>query len=162
MEFAGIRFLAGNYGFGVGLGLFTLRSEHFFWDVIRAAGGGRSGDCGDGFGHLQIGTGVGVPVHLGSTGFHEFRLSLALMFGRASTQEILNCDEYEKYWDSYGTSHYPRDANAPVHLAPAVSYVWHAAPYIAIEVGVELSIALHNSDGDYAPPVFNGFIGFRI
>ena len=162
MEFASIRATGGNYGLGVGLGLLTVRWAHFFWDIVRFSGGGRSGDCGDGFSYLQLGTGIGVPVHIGEEGKHEFRFSLGLLFGRATAHSIDDCVQYRQLWGAYGTSMFPREVNTPAHLVPAVVYVWHVAPYVAFELGIELSIGLHNSEGDYAPPVFNGIFGFRI
>ena len=163
-EWFSLRFSFGNYGIGAGGGLFTIRQDHLFWDVIRLFGGGNAvwATEGKGKGYLQVGTAVGVPVHIGEEGKHEFRFSLGLLFGRATAHSIDDCVQYRQLWGAYGTSMFPREVNTPAHLVPAVVYVWHVAPYVAFELGIELSIGLHNSEGDYAPPVFNGIFGFRI
>ena len=160
VEWCGFRILGGNYGFGMGYGLVTLRWRHFFWEVLRAQLGGRPNAE-----YLQFGSGVGVPVHFGTEGKHELRFALAVLFGKASQDE--SNGESGVYYACWGCDSGDADLglyyNTPVHLVPAISYVAHLAPYFALEIGVDLSIGLSNkSDYDYASPVFNGFIGLRI
>ena len=169
-EWFSLRFSFGNYGIGAGGGLFTIRQDHLFWDVIRLFGGGNAvwATEGKGKGYLQVGTAVGVPVHIGEEGKHEFRFSLGLLFGYALEQGWSGPDigyvriTCEGYTCSAQEGELTMQKNSPVHLVPSASYIWRAASHFAFEIGLDLSIGLHNSEGDYAPPVFNGFIGFRI
>ena len=143
-EWFGLRIMGGNYGLGCGIGLFALRWKHFFWEILHLA----YGEVGESKGYVQVGTAAGVPLHLGDSGRHELRLAVALMFGHA--------------WHGTDDQTGRENTNYPYHLAPSIWYVFHAVAYFALELGVELSIGLHNSEGDYAPPVLNGFVGFRI
>ena len=151
-EWLAIRFAGGNRGIGGFASLFTIRWPHFYWEIARGYWGGANTVWALG------GTAVGIPWHIDKWGRHEIRFGLALMAGVTVGPRRENpASDADDNADDHVWS-----VNSPLHLAPEIYYVWHARERFALEVGLDLTIGLGTTDEDYAPPMINGFIGFRI
>lgn len=142
IEWAAFRAIGGGYGGGGEGALFTLRWEHFFWEIMRGGGSGVGpgfGGRGSGFSSYG-GMGLGVPFHLGAAGRNEIRLGSGV-FGGAICQN---------------------DCSVGPFLLLELSHVYHTSEYFAWQWGLELMIPTLAVRGQLPHPALNGFVGFRI
>lgn len=142
IEWASFRFDGGGYGGGGEATFFTLRWEHFFWEIMRGGGMGVGpGFGGRGYGFASYGgMGLGVPFHLGAAGREEIRLGSGL-FGGAICQN---------------------DCSVGPFVLLELSHVHHSSEYFAWQWGLELMIPTLPLGSQMPHPSFNGFVGFRI
>lgn len=156
IEWFALRLDGGGYGGGGEAALFTLRWEHFYWEIMRGGGMG----VGPGFGGRGMGfssyggTSFGIPFHLGAAGRHELRLGTGLFGGSIYQPDV----DHNHWGDPYGAG-----SVGPFVLIE-LSHVYHVSEYLAWQWGLELMIpTLAVGETNKLPhPSFNGFVGFRI
>ena len=160
-EWFSLRGEGGSYGGGGMLNLFDVRWRWFYWEILRVSGGGGVPSHGDVRHWALLGTAIGLPIHFGSTGRHELRIGFGVMGGTMyNFERDLAADH------SGDVETYKAWSLGPI-LVPEVSYVFHAARRFALQFGAGAYLATLYGDRDGVdeerpPPMFNGFLGFRI
>jgi hypothetical protein len=162
-EWVSLRFEGGSYGGGALLSLFTVRWRWVYWEIIRGGGGAGMPTHGGVSVWSLGGTALGVPIHFGITGRHEVRIGLGIMGG---LMQEYHYDTPTSYTDSYGYTYYNQDTHSAASFGPIfepeASYLFHAASYFALQVGVAVYVAAVAGEGEIPAPIFNAFLGFRI
>jgi hypothetical protein len=156
----------GAYGVSSRMTAFTVRWEHFYWNVVRGSFTAGWGGIG---GHA--GTGFGIPIHFGGDGHRELRVGTGLEIGE---MELLGA--YEKkvcrhdYTASYETFKHCIEGRFFTGVVPLLElvYSWHARPRIGLEAGLTayLFIPALDFDGPFdfgqnIPNIF-AFVGITI
>jgi hypothetical protein len=148
IEWFAINFAGGNYGFGGGFTLITLRTEIGFWEVLRLQAVGIDGLKNySGRVSANVKTMFGVPFFIGSMSRYEIRISTGFSGGYNTRWEGTEQD-----FDFLGSSNF----NIPFE----VSYLVHIRSNFAFQIGTVLDLPVIYR-GSYSP-IINGFIGFRI
>ena len=141
----------GLYGPGGQLGFFTLRWPWFYYEIIRLhfyMGGPPQLDEGQ---RMQLGLGgtFGVPWRIDSRNEHELRFGLNVgfdvMYGgitKTNTGQVNDSSQAQTVADIaddlFDTM---KESNSTVQwwfglsLGPEISYVWHCADHVALQVG---------------------------
>lgn len=130
----------GNYGPGGSLSFFTIRLDHFFWEIARFQTVVIKPK--DNFSYL-FKTVYGTSIYLDSRSRHELRIGTGFSAGAT-------------YYDPGDNSFFSL-MNIPVDIY----YVVHIKKHFAFQTGISLDLPLNFDVDDYRPVVF-AFAGFRI
>lgn len=151
-----MRFNGGNYGGGFEASLFTVRWNHFIWEIVRGGGnlfGPGFGSGSDAMGYTAYaGTAVGYPLHINKENKHEVRFMTGL-FGGIFKQPLNNTGT-----DSWL---YGNNSVGPFVLIE-VCYVLHLKYNRALQTGISLMVPTYAVENDLPDPALHFFIGFRI
>ncbi|HNW82956.1 MAG TPA: hypothetical protein PKG52_08710 [bacterium] len=130
----------GNYGPGGSLSFFTIRLDHFFWEIARFQTVVIKPK--DNFSYL-FKTVYGASIYFDSRSRHELRIGTGFSAGAT-------------YYDD-GDNDFFSLMNIPIDIY----YVVHIKKYFAFQTGISLDLPLNFDVDDYRPVVF-AFAGFRI
>jgi len=139
----------GIYGPGGNISFFTVRYDHFFWEILKL----QITYLNDDIYSFNIKSIYGIPVFITNDNRNEFRFGTGISIGHSQ--------KYDKDDDNNSVG-----IKSIINIPIEITYVYHIFRFFSVSAAISVDFPLHfefyNGRSFPYTPVLNGFLGLKI